>query len=79
MRLNSTNNTSAAFTVNEPYGYTHTFQFLFRGNVALWADSTGGSGATVQALFLDNAPVNYALPGASSPVMTPPTSLHIGQ
>jgi len=57
MRLISTNNTSAAFAVNESIGYSHVFQFLFRGNVTLSADATGGSGAIVQALFLDDAAV----------------------
>jgi hypothetical protein len=57
MRLTSTNNTSAIFTVNEYPGYSHVFQFLFRGNVTLWADATGGAEANVQALFFDDAAV----------------------
>jgi len=78
MRLTSANNSSAAFSVNEPYGFTHTFQFLFRGNVTLWADGTGGSGAFIQSIFLDNAPVTYAVPQAVSAPLMPPTSFHIG-
>jgi hypothetical protein len=60
MRLTSTNNTSAAYAVNESLGYSHIFQFMFKGNATLYADATGGGGAMVQALFLDNAPVTYA-------------------
>jgi hypothetical protein len=30
MRLTSTNNTSAVFTVNEYPGYSHVFQFKFK-------------------------------------------------
>jgi hypothetical protein len=78
MRLVSTNNSSASFTVNEPYGYSHTFQYLFKGNVILWADSTGGAGAMVQSLFLDNAPVTYAAPNSSSPALVPPTQFRVG-
>jgi hypothetical protein len=59
MRLASTNNTSASYAVNESPGLSHTFQFLFKGNVTLYADGTGGNDAIVQALFLDNAPVTY--------------------
>ncbi len=66
MRLTSTNNKSAAFTVNESPGLSHVFQFLFKGNVTLWADATGGSSAIVQAIFLDNAPVTY------TPLLLPP-------
>ncbi len=65
LTLASTNNTSASYTVNENPGYSHFFQFLFKGNVTLTADATGGAGAIVQDLFLDNAPVTF-LP-ASSP------------
>ena len=82
MRLTSTNNTSAKFAVNEPNGYSHVFQFLFKGDVTLWADATGGSGAIMQALFLDDAPVTYApltssVP-AASPVLTNATLLSNG-
>ena len=71
LRLTSTNNTSAVFPVNESIGYSHTFQFLFRGNVTLWADATGGSDAIVQALFLDDAPVTYATSTNSSTIPFP--------
>jgi len=60
MRLTSTNNTSAVFTVNEYPGYSHVFQFKFKGNVTLWADASGGSDAIVQALFLDDASVTFS-------------------
>ncbi len=64
MRLSSPT-ASAAFSVNEPLGYSRVFQFLFKGNVTLSADGTGGAGAIVQALFFDNAAVVYA------PVLAP--------
>lgn len=71
MRLTSTNGTSAAFNVNETPGRSHMFQFLYKGNVTLWADGTGGSGAIVQSLFFDNAPVTYAK------VLAPPTRFRL--
>jgi hypothetical protein len=71
MRLTSTNNTSASFSVNENPGLSHVFQFLFRGNVTLWADATGGSGAIVQSLFFDDAAVSF------SAVPPPPNQFHI--
>ena len=40
---------------------------MFKGNVTLWADSTGGSDAIVQALFFDDAPV-------AGGITTPPPS-----
>ncbi len=43
LRLTAADNTSAAFVVNEPYGYSHTFQFLFKGNVTLTADGTAAA------------------------------------
>jgi hypothetical protein len=74
LRLTSTNNTSASYPVNESPGYSHVFQFLFRGNVTLWADATGGgSGAIVQALFLDNALVTYP----NSTLLPPPAQFHV--
>jgi hypothetical protein len=71
LRLTSTNNTSASFNVNEPMGYSHVFQFLFRGNVTLWGDGTGGSGAIVQALLFDDAPVTYSPPPSSRVIPSP--------
>jgi len=69
LRLTSTNNTSASFRVDEDVGFSHVFQFLFKGNVTLVADGASGAGAIVQALFLDNASVRSAL--------SPPTQLKI--
>jgi hypothetical protein len=70
MRLTSANGASASYFVNEQFGNSHIFQFLFRGNVTLWAD---GTGATVQSLFFDNAVVNYPS------LLLPPSGFHIGQ
>jgi len=79
-RLTAANNTSAVFNVNESNGSSDTFQFLFKGNVTLYADASGGgSFANVQALFLDDAPVTYATPSAPShQSLTPPTQFRIG-
>ena len=60
--ITSTNGSSAQYSVNEYYGYSHVFQFLFQGDVTLWADGSNGSEAIIQAIFLDNAPVTYAPP-----------------
>jgi len=69
LRLVSTNNTSAAYVVSENHGYSHVFQFKFKGNVTLWADATDGTDAIVQVLLLDDAPVtcpgNPSLDGVS--------------
>ena len=74
LQLISTNSLSAAYSVNEASGYSHIFQFLFRGNSTLWFDATGGSGAIVQTVFLDDAPVTYSAPTTNSmgnlPVLT---------
>ena len=35
-----TNGSSAEYSVNEHYGYSHVFQFLFQGDVTLWADDS---------------------------------------
>ena len=59
---NNPTNNPAMFSVNENPGLSHVFQFLFRGNVTLWADATGGSGAIVQSVFLDDASVNFTAP-----------------
>jgi hypothetical protein len=64
----STNGTSAQYSVSEGYGYSHAFQFLFRGNIALQANATGGYNATVQAMFLD---------GSSAYTLAPPSNLQI--
>jgi len=69
MRLTSTNSVSAAFRVDEDFGLSHVYQFLYRGDVTLSADGTGGAGAMVQALFFDDATVRI---GAS-----PPTNVRV--
>jgi len=74
LKLTSPNNTSVAYVVNENPGYFGEYQFMFKGNVTLVADGTGGSYAVVQALFLDDAPVTYA-PLLPSP--PPPNRFHI--
>ncbi len=56
MTLTSTNGSSASYSANENPGLSHVFQFLFKGNVTLTGNATGGAGAFVQALFLDRAP-----------------------
>jgi len=77
LRLASTNNTSAVFNINEPNGYSDTFQFLFRGNTTLYADATGGGYANVEAVFLDDAPVTYATPQSPAAPLAPPTQFRI--
>jgi len=68
--------------VNEYPGYSHVFQFKFRGNVTLTADATGGSDAIVQSIFLDDAPVTYLTLTnrcmATSPILTSATMLDNG-
>lgn len=54
LSLTSTNGDSAAYSVNDGIGYQHVFQFLFKGDVTLQAGNPGGSGAMVQALFVDD-------------------------
>jgi hypothetical protein len=61
MTLESTNGTSATYTVTENPGYSHMFQFLFRGDVTLWANSLANPGnAIIQGVFLDDASVTYS-------------------
>ncbi len=60
--ITSPNSSSVQYSVDESPGYSHVFQFLFRGNITLWANAAGGSDAIVQALFLDDAAVTYAAP-----------------
>jgi hypothetical protein len=73
----STNGTSAQYSVSESNGYNHTFQFLFRGNITLQANATGGNNAIIQAIFLDGASgsVPNCLPVYTSP--RAPTGLHL--
>jgi hypothetical protein len=57
LTLTAMDGSSAAYSVNEPLdgsGMMHVFQFKFKGNVTLTAS---GTGAFVQALFLDDATV----------------------
>lgn len=60
-------NISAVFAINESPGCSHVFQFLFRGDVTLWA---GGTNAILQALFLDDAPVTFVT-GTNTTLTTP--------
>jgi len=57
LSLNSTNGNSVSFPINESPGLSHVFQFLFKGDVTLVVDSTGGIEGNVQGLFFDNAAV----------------------
>jgi len=68
LRLTSTNNTAATYTLNESPGLSHVYQFLFRGNVTLSADASapGGTQANVEAIFLDNASVTYLPPSSTT-------------
>jgi hypothetical protein len=74
LALISTNGTAAQFVINEAHGLQHIYQFLFRGDVTLRADATGGGGALVQSIFFDNAAVTYAVPSVSSTNPPPITS-----
>jgi hypothetical protein len=56
MQLQSTNGMAAVYTVNESPGYSHVFQFRFKGDVTLWAS---GTNAILQALFFDDFPVTF--------------------
>jgi hypothetical protein len=76
--LVSTNGTSAQYSINESPGLSHVFQFLFKGDVTLRVDGTGGSGAIVQSVFFDDARVTYSpptsqLPTASTTALTTST------
>jgi hypothetical protein len=71
--VTSTNNTSAVYTINEGPGLSHVFQFLFKGNITLWASGSASSGAIVQGIFMDNASVYN--PSVSAPA--PPPGFHI--
>lgn len=68
----SNNNVSASYPLYEYPGLSHTFQFLFKGNVTLTADAsvTWGINGVVQGLFLDDVQL------ARTP-LTPPTALHV--
>jgi len=68
---------SVYYLINENPGYSHVYQFAFRGNISLWADATAGAsmgyggGGIVQAIFLDDAPVT--IPSS----LRPPSGFHV--
>jgi hypothetical protein len=72
MSIASTNGTSVQYAINENPGLSHVFQYMFRGNITLTANATGGNGAIIQAIFFDNAPVTYK--SATTPSPPPPVS-----
>jgi len=78
--ITAANGVSVSYPVNENPGYSHVFQFLFRGNISLWADGTLGnslpvnSGAIIQSLFLDDAPVIGSV--AAGP-LAPPSNFRV--
>ena len=81
LSLVSTNGTSAMYSINESIGYSHVFQFLFRGNVTLLANPTGAGSANISGLFFDNAAVAYLAPSPSTtglPALTGATMLANG-
>ncbi len=63
----SENGTSARYAVDEKFGLSHVFQFLFKGDITLLADGIGGERAIVQGIFLDDAPV-------TATALVPPTN-----
>lgn len=73
----TTNNTSAVYSVNENPGFSHVFQFMFKGNVTLWANGTSSSGAILQSVFFDNAKVNYGTASALPPPPAPPALFRV--
>jgi hypothetical protein len=77
LEITSTNGASAFYSItNDWIGHTYTFQFLFRGDITLTANASGGNAATVQGLFLDNAAV-VGMPNLPPPpsLLSPPTDL----
>ena len=72
LSLVSTNGTSAVYSINESLGYSHVFQFLFRGDVTLVANATGAGSANVSALFFDNAAVTILSHHRLQPIRCPP-------
>ena len=65
--LLSENGTSVHYKIDETGGASHVFQFMFKGNVTLFADGIGGADAVIQSIFLDDAPVMAA-------ALVPPTN-----
>jgi hypothetical protein len=53
LSLISANRGTASYEVDEGVGFSHIFQFLFRGNVTLTIDARNGANGFVQAVFLD--------------------------
>jgi hypothetical protein len=77
LSLTSTNGstvTSVSCPLYEYPGLSHTFQFLFKGNVTLTADATAmwAVNGVVQAMFLDDVPL--ARQG-----LTPPSGLKVAE
>ena len=70
MTLTSTNGDAASYSVNDQPGYSHAFQFLFKGQVNLSVSASGSGLGTVSALFFDNS-------GARSSRLAPPTGLRL--
>jgi hypothetical protein len=62
---------TASYSVNESPGNSHVFQFMFRGNCTLQANCIGGGFATVQGMFLDDAPITY------SSLLPTPSGFHL--
>lgn len=55
----------ASQTINNSYGFSSIFQFVFKGNVTLTVDaSTGFGNGIVNAIFLDDAPSMPNVPAA---------------
>jgi len=79
--ITSTNGSSVYYSINEAYGYSHIFQFLFRGDVSLWSNATAGNslpyggGGIVQSIFLDDVPSPSTSLEATTP--PPPTNLRV--
>jgi hypothetical protein len=75
--ITSTTGDSVFYTVNESPGYSHVFQFIFRGNISLWSDATAGislaygGGGIIQSIFLDDVPV------VISTGLAPPSNFHV--
>jgi hypothetical protein len=57
----SVDSSTASYTINETFGYRHTLQFRFRGDVVLSMTPSAGNNGGLAMLFLDD--VNVATPG----------------
>jgi hypothetical protein len=75
--ITSTTGDSVYYLADEKPGYSHVYQFIFRGDINLWSDATAGAsigyggGGIVQAVFLDDAPV------AVPTTLMPPSNFHV--